>query len=321
MVEFENSIKVLPRNHQRQEGCWMWSPKKFENDKQDLYYKDGRIYIKHYHNPEEDQNKYQREKNWLGEIFLNAQGTKRLTELNLIGVFSNPKPVELEKFLINLISKKGALVLDFFAGSATTADAVMQLNAEDGGSRKFILVQLPETVAKGSEAEKAGYKTIDQISRERIIRAAAKIGDKSGFKHFRLTTPEDENSLLKMEEFDPNANVAFPEDMTTSFDGGEEAILQTWLIDDGFEFNQKPEVVEFDGYKAHFIENRLYLIATGWSSDATRELLNRIGKNKLAVQTIVIFPYSFSFNELNELKTNLRTAFEKSNKIEVLERY
>jgi adenine-specific DNA-methyltransferase len=79
--------------------------------------------------------------------------------------------------------------------------------------------------------------------------------------------------------------------------------------------------VKFDGYKAHFIENRLYLIATGWSSDATRELLNRIGKNKLAVQTIVIFPYSFSFNELNELKTNLRTAFEKSNKIEVLERY
>ena len=182
-------------------------------------------------------------------------------------------------------------------------------------------MQLPEAVKKGSEAEKAGYKTIDQISRERIIRAAAKIGDKSGFKHFRLTTPEDENSLLKMEEFDPNANVAFPEDMTTSFNGGEEAILQTWLIDDGFEFNQKPEVVKFDGYKAHFIENRLYLIATGWSSDATRELLNRIGKNKLAVQTIVIFPYSFSFNELNELKTNLRTAFEKSNKIEVLERY
>ena len=236
-------------------------------------------------------------------------------------IFSYPKPSSLVKHILKIASQKNSLILDFFAGSATTADAVMQLNTEDGGNRKYILVQLPEAVKKGSEAEKAGYKTIDQISRERIIRAAAKIGDKSGFKHFRLTTPEDENSLLKMEEFDPNANVAFPEDMTTSFDGGEEAILQTWLIDDGFEFNQKPKVVEFDGYKAHFIENRLYLIATGWSSDATRELLNRIGKNKLAVQTIVIFPYSFSFNELNELKTNLRTAFEKSNKIEVLERY
>jgi len=63
------------------------------------------------------------------------------------------------------------------------------------------------------------------------------------------------------------------------------------------------------------------LISTGWSSEATRELLNAIGKNKLAVQSIVIFPYSFTFNELNELKINLRTAFEKSNKIELLERY
>ena len=237
------------------------------------------------------------------------------------GLFSNPKPVELEIFLINLSANKNAVVLDFFAGSATTADAVMQLNKEDGGNRKYILVQLPEKVSKNSEAEKAGYKTIDQISRERIIRAAAKIGDNSGFKHFRLTTPNDENALLKLEEFDPNAIVAFPEDMTTTFDGGEKAILQTWLIDDGFEFNQTPKIVEFAGYQAHYIEQRLYLISTGWSSEATRELLNTIGKNKLAVQSIVIFPYSFAFNELNELKINLRTAFEKSNKIELLERY
>ena len=318
---FTNSIEILPKMHQRQEGCWMWSPKKFENDKNDLYHKDGKIYIKHYHNPNEDQNKYQREKNWLNENFLNAIGTKRLTELGMQGLFSNPKPVELEIFLMNLSTNKNALILDFFAGSATTADAVMQLNAEDGGNRKYILVQLPEAVKKGSEAEKAGYKTIDQISRERIIRAAAKIGDKSGFKHFRLTTPEDENSLLKMEEFDPNANVAFPEDMTTSFDGGEKAILQTWLINDGFKFNQIPKIVEFAGYQAHYIEQRLYLISTSWSSEATRELLNAIGKNKLVVQSIVIFPYNFAFNELNELKINLRTAFEKSNKIELLERY
>ena len=318
---FNNSIKVLPGTHQRQEGCWMWSPKKFDSDKNDLYYKNGKIYIKHYHNPSEDQNKYQREKNWLNENFLNSIGTKRLTELEMQGLFSNPKPVELEIFLINLSANKNAVVLDFFAGSATTADAVMQLNKEDGGNRKYILVQLPEKVSKNSEAEKAGYKTIDQISRERIIRAAAKIGDNSGFKHFRLTTPNDENALSKLEEFDPNAIVAFPEDMTTTFDGGEKAILQTWLIDDGFEFNQTPKIVEFAGYQAHYIEQRLYLISTGWSSEATRELLNAIGKNKLAVQSIVIFPYSFTFNELNELKINLRTAFEKSNKIELLERY
>ena len=237
--------------------------------------------------------------------------------------FQNPKNPELIKLIIRLTDTKNkdSLILDFFAGSGTTADAVMQLNKEDGGNRKYILVQLPEKVSKNSEAEKAGYKTIDQISRERIIRAAAKIGDESGFKHFRLTEPENENLLIKMEEFDPEANVAFPEDMTTIFDGGKETILQTWLIEDGFEFNQKPEIIEFAGYKAYYIKNRLYLIETGWSSEATRELLNKIGKNQLEVQTIVIFPYSFSFNELNELKINLRTAFEKANKVQVLERY
>ncbi len=238
-----------------------------------------------------------------------------------VKLFNFPKPVPLVKYLIKQSSQKDSLILDFFAGSATTADAVMQLNKEDGGNRKYILVQLPEKVSKNSEAEKAGYETIDQISRERIERAATKIGDNSGFKHFRLTTPNNENALLKLEEFDPNAIVAFPEDMTTTFDGGEKAILQTWLIDDGFEFNQTPKIVEFAGYQAHYIEQRLYLISTGWSSEATRELLNAIGKNKLAVQSIVIFPYSFAFNELNELKINLRTAFEKSNKIELLERY
>lgn len=254
---------------------------------------------------------------------LSEKGVLDLSNLNLGNYFSYPKPVDFVKFLIQIqtISSKDSLVLDFFAGSGTTADAVMQLNKEDGGNRKYILVQLPEKVSKNSEAEKAGYKTIDQISRERIIRAATKIGDKSGFKHFRLTTPNNENALLKLEEFDPNAIVAFPEDMTTTFDGGEKAILQTWLIDDGFEFNQTSKIVEFAGYQAHYIEQRLYLISTGWSSEATRELLNAIGKNKLAVQSIVIFPYSFAFNELNELKINLRTAFEKSNKIELLERY
>ena len=254
---------------------------------------------------------------------LSEKGVLDLSNLNLGNYFSYPKPVDFVKFLIQIqtISSKDSLVLDFFAGSSTTADAIMQLNKEDGGNRKYILVQLPEKVSKSSEAEKAGYKTIDQISRERIIRAAAKIGDESGFKHFRLTEPENETLLIKMEEFDPEANVAFPEDMTTIFDGGKETILQTWLIKDGFKFNQKPEVIEFVGYEAHYIKNRLYLIDTGWSSEATRELLNKIGKNQLEVQTIVIFPYSFSFNELNELKINLRTAFEKANKVQVLERY
>ena len=89
--------------------------------------------------------------------------------------FSNPKPVNLVKHFINLGSENGSIVLDFFSGSATTAHAVMQLNAEDGGHRKFIMVQLPEATDEKSEAYKAGYKTICEIGKERIRRAGKKI--------------------------------------------------------------------------------------------------------------------------------------------------
>ena len=88
-------------------------------------------------------------------------------------IFDFAKPVSLIKELIKLCYDKNAICLDFFSGSATTAQAVMELNAEDEGTRKFILVQLDEPVKKGSEAEKAGYKTIDEIGRERIRRAAS----------------------------------------------------------------------------------------------------------------------------------------------------
>lgn len=320
------SFEVISPTGKKWVMPWNFTPENF--NKMD---KEGRVYWGKDGNAQPQKKVYLSESTGVNPVNLlllgqnvgySGNGGNEIEELfKNRNIFSYPKPSSLIKHILKIASKKDSLILDFFAGSATTADAVMQLNKEDGGNRKYILVQLPEKVSKNSEAEKAGYKTIDQISRERIKRAAAKIGDNSGFKHFRLTTPNDENALLKLEEFDPNAIVAFSEDMTTTFDGGEKAILQTWLIDDGFEFNQTPKIVEFAGYQAHYIEQRLYLISTGWSSEATRELLNAIGKNKLAVQSIVIFPYSFTFNELNELKINLRTAFEKSNKIELLERY
>ncbi|MES2876612.1 MAG: site-specific DNA-methyltransferase [Patescibacteria group bacterium] len=94
--------------------------------------------------------------------------------------FDYPKPVSLIRFLLNLLPQsKDALILDFFSGSATTAHAVMQLNAEDGGSRKHIQVQLPELTDEKSEAFKAGYKTIPEISRERIRRAGDKIASEN----------------------------------------------------------------------------------------------------------------------------------------------
>lgn len=131
--------KILPAQHQNKEGRWMWSKAKFDKDKADLIVKDSKVYIKHYYDENEDQNKYQYEKLWLDE-FQNAKGTKKLNEvLGRRGAFNNPKPVELIKWCIGLHKNKSATVLDFFAGSGTTAQAVLELNEEDNGDRKFIL--------------------------------------------------------------------------------------------------------------------------------------------------------------------------------------
>ena len=112
-------------------------------------------------------------------IGTNESAVKELEELKLGKLFDFPKPTSLVKYLINMIAKfdRNAIILDFFSGSATTAHAVMQLNAEDGGHRKFILVQLPEVCATDSKAYRAGCKTICDIGEERIRRAGRKILD------------------------------------------------------------------------------------------------------------------------------------------------
>lgn len=110
-------------------------------------------------------------------IGMSLDGTKEITDIFNGKVFSYPKTVELISFFIDIISKidKDAIVLDFFSGSATSAHAVMRLNAEDSGHRKFIMVQLPEPCDEKSEAYKAGYKTICDIGKERIRRAGDKL--------------------------------------------------------------------------------------------------------------------------------------------------
>lgn len=140
------------------------------------------------------ENSLKRTKRW--EIGTTESGTKG--EKNLFDgkvPFDYPKPRTLIKYFITISTNKNDLILDFFSGSATTAHAVMQLNAEDGGNRKFIMVQLPELCDEKSEAYKAGYKTICDIGEERIRRAGAKIKKENplttlnldtGFKVFRL---------------------------------------------------------------------------------------------------------------------------------------
>lgn len=126
-------------------------------------------------------------------------------------VFDTPKPIELIKNMLYLVSKGCDIILDFFSGSATTAHAVMQLNAEDGGNRKFIMVQLPEKTDEKSEAYKAGYKNICEIGKERIRRAGKKIKEESplttqnldtGFRVFRLADSNFEEVKKAPSEYD-----------------------------------------------------------------------------------------------------------------------
>lgn len=157
-----------------------------------------------------------------------TQGRKDLERLIETGVFSYPKPVILLKKILESVSEEDTVIFDFFAGSSTTADAVMQLNAEDGGNRQFIMVQLDEPTyietdrntriaRKGSEtAFHAGYMSIDEISRERIKRASQKIRDDKGltfpenfdggFKHYRVVKPT-QASINDLETYDPNTGM------------------------------------------------------------------------------------------------------------------
>lgn len=119
----------------------------------------------------------------------NQEGSAEVEVLfNKKGIFDNPKPTKLLKSLLLLASNKDSIILDFFSGSSSTAHAVMQLNAKDGGNRKFIMVQLPELTDEKSEAYKAGYKNICEIGKERIRRAGAKIKEENPDKAQNLDT-------------------------------------------------------------------------------------------------------------------------------------
>ena len=126
---------------------------------------------------------------WIFKDVNSERGTEEFIELNFDKrIFLKPKPLGTIKRCLKL-STKDDIVLDFFSGSATTAHAVMQLNAEDGGNRKFIMVQLPEKCDEKSEAYKAGYKTICEIGKERIRRAGKKILDEQKDKTDLINKP------------------------------------------------------------------------------------------------------------------------------------
>lgn len=137
--ESDSDKEFLPGMHKGDQGRWMWSKAKFASDNKDLAISNvGVVSIKHYYRDGEDTNKYQPWKDWL-DSYLNGAGSTMLGGIIGSNIFPNPKPIELVKWCINLHPNKNCTVLDFYAGSGTTGQAVLDLNKEDGGNRTFIL--------------------------------------------------------------------------------------------------------------------------------------------------------------------------------------
>lgn len=149
----------------------------------ELVFKDGNVYTKNYEKPGGKPRSL-----FVDERFGRTRtGSTEVRDVMGGGYFDNPKPTKLLKTIAAIGTQSDSIVLDFFAGSSSTANAVMQLNAEDGGNRRFIMVQLPEPTPEGSEARKAGFATIADISRKRIQLAGEKIGKgDTGFRAYKL---------------------------------------------------------------------------------------------------------------------------------------
>jgi adenine-specific DNA-methyltransferase len=189
-----------------------------------------------------------------------TNGTKELSELFENRIFDFPKPISLLKEFYHQATKEDDIVLDFFAGSGTTAHAVMDLNKEGGGNRKFILVQIPEATDEKSEAYKAGYKTISDICIERVKRAGKKLIDEgnkvdAGFKVFKLATSHfPENTFApdpdKTDEENKKALEAYIKKATSQkglFKDGVKDLVYEIALKDGFELTlTMDKVKDFD---------------------------------------------------------------------------
>ena len=267
-------------------------------------------------------------------IGMSQDGTKEITSLLGTKVFSFPKPSALIKYLISTSTEKNDLVLDFFSGSATTAHAVMQLNAEDGGHRKFIMVQLPEETDEKSEAYKAGYKNICEIGKERIRKAGKKIkGDCTakideynskvrvlmnnpnskgipieedepmsipdiGFRVLKCDTSNMKEVYYNPAEYEPSLFSSLEDNIKE--DRTPEDLLFQVMLDLGVLLSSKIEETTIAGKKVFNVEDN-YLIAC-FDDNVTEEVITEIAKQK---------PYYFVMRDSSMANDSVATNFEQ----------
>ena len=267
-------------------------------------------------------------------IGMSQDGTKEITSLLGTKVFSFPKPSALIKYLISTSTEKNDLVLDFFSGSATTAHAVMQLNAEDGGHRKFIMVQLPEETDEKSEAYKAGYKNICEIGKERIRKAGkkikgdctAKIDEYNSKVRVLMNNPNSKGIPIEEDEPMPIPDIGFrvlkcdtsnmkevyynPVKYEQSLfsrlednikeDRTPEDLLFQVMLDLGVLLSSKIEETTIAGKKVFNVEDN-YLIAC-FDDNVTEDVITEIAKQK---------PYYFVMRDSSMANDSVATNFEQ----------
>ena len=226
--------------------------------------------------------------------------------------------------------KPDDIILDFFAGSATTAHAVMKWNSEHEVQYRHIMVQLPENLDTSVSSQKVTYEylrkigrngMLDEVGQERIIRAAGKIKEEHpdtnadlGFQHYTLKTI-DEPTLDKLQKFD---NSGFVTDRTVYELFGTNTILTTWLIHDGYTFTNKCQRIHLAGYVAYWCENHLYLIEPDMDEEAVKALIDRYNSDgSFNPQNIVVFGYSFHFVNMENLKTNVKILRDSAKNLKV----
>lgn len=298
-IQMPDNTSIYPGGKGKQDNWnWRWSKNKLQwgIDNKFIVMKKGKqgwsVYFKQYQKVDNEDNQINRtlpQQNLLDiDGVSSARGTKEVTDLfNNDKVFDYPKPINLLKHLIKIIAEKDITILDFFSGSSSTAQAVMEQNAEDGGHRKFIMVQLPEKTDKKSVAYKDGYKNIPDIAEERIRRAGEAILKEhpkadidTGFKVFKL-----QQSTIKQWDENPENFEAQLELIHSPFtqDSTNDQRAEEIAIKSGIDLEASPEV---DGDNYHFVTDDKEVFAILGNYD--ENLLEKLNKQRKLPNAAVV---------------------------------
>lgn len=323
---YEKYLERQKGNHARADWAWRWSKELFEFGLKNgfIVIKDyeshSRIYTKTYQNCKivKKGNGFQLEYmertkaistlEFIENEYSNDNSKKNITQVFDAAVFDYSKPVELLKTITSYATSMSDVVLDFFSGSATTAHAVMKLNAEDGGHRKFIMVQLPEKTDEKSEAYKAGYKNICEIGKERIRRAGRKIKEDAG-----LTAPADLDigfRCLRLDESNMKPVYYTPDEVgqqdlfslvdNVKPDRTPEDLLFQVMLDLGVLLSSPIEVKEIAGKKVFNVADGFLLAC--FDHDVTEETVKAIAQMK---------PYYAVFRDSSMANDSVATNFDQ----------